>query len=293
MTDLLASVPLKIDIFVDSWTGKHQNAAHIAKAMHAIGYRVTIVYCDENDILPSDPCRLVLVPREWFFGKKFEKCLNEFSGDIMLHITADARCDDWCALVRRCREAFERVPQLGIWSPTIEGSNCWTLERTAIATIEAGSLHLVTQTNEIVWALSAEVVNHMRSFDFDKSNLGGGIDTAAALFCHVNNKLIAVDGTVFVHHPHGTSYDSDESRKQMENFLKQLTAQEQAQHELIREYFNRSHIITERDGLRAERDALKTERDGLLNLIEIWRRRLRWPLWVRARLRELFPRHSP
>ena len=54
----------------------------------------------------------------------------------------------------------------------------------------------------------------------------------------------------------------------------------------------RDGLRAERDAVQSERDALQTERDALRNLIDTWRRRLRWPLWVRRRLRELFSRRA-
>jgi FtsZ-binding cell division protein ZapB len=48
----------------------------------------------------------------------------------------------------------------------------------------------------------------------------------------------------------------------------------------------RDTLKGERDALRAERDTLKSERDVLQNIVDTWRRRLRWLLWVRRRLRE-------
>ncbi len=45
-------------------------------------------------------------------------------------------------------------------------------------------------------------------------------------------------------------------------------------------------LRSERDALRSERDALRSERDALRHIIDTWRRRLRWPLWVRRKLRE-------
>ena len=53
----------------------------------------------------------------------------------------------------------------------------------------------------------------------------------------------------------------------------------------------RDTLQSERDGLRAERDTLQIERDALRHTIDTWRRRLRWALWVRRRLRELLARH--
>jgi hypothetical protein len=50
----------------------------------------------------------------------------------------------------------------------------------------------------------------------------------------------------------------------------------------------RERLRTERDALRAERDALRSDRDALRHVIDAWRRRLRWPLWVRRQLREFW-----
>lgn len=55
----------------------------------------------------------------------------------------------------------------------------------------------------------------------------------------------------------------------------------------------RDGLLGERDTLRAERDGLRNEQDTLRNLFETWRRRLRWPLWLRRRLRELLSRRMP
>jgi hypothetical protein len=125
---------------------------------------------------------------------------------------------------------------LGIWSPRIEGSDAWAIRRTGIMAAEVASLQFVTQTNSIVWALSKEVVGRLRLFDYDRNNCGWGIDIAASLFCHVNNRLVAIDRDVCVYHPYGIGYDIDEARTQMNDFLKQLTLQEQIQHILMSEY---------------------------------------------------------
>ncbi len=48
----------------------------------------------------------------------------------------------------------------------------------------------------------------------------------------------------------------------------------------------RDELRAERDGLRTEYHALRSDRDALRHIIDTWRRRLRWPLWVRRKLRE-------
>jgi hypothetical protein len=228
---------LKFNIFIDSWPGKHDQAAQIASSIHRSGFPVTVVYSEEKENIPTGAGKWVSVPDSWFFGKKFQKCLDEFNGDVMLHITADAQCKDWPNLVERCRHAFERIPQLGVWSPKIEGSDAWNIRLTTIMTSDVESLQFVTQTNEIVWALSKEVVNRLRLFDYDLNKFGWGVDLAASLFCHVNNKLVAVDRDVYVYHPQGTGYDSTDARRQRNEFLKQLTLQETIQDVLISKFY--------------------------------------------------------
>jgi glycosyltransferase involved in cell wall biosynthesis len=48
----------------------------------------------------------------------------------------------------------------------------------------------------------------------------------------------------------------------------------------------RDRLTSERDELHAECHALRSDRDALRHVIDTWRRRLRWPLWVRRKLRE-------
>jgi hypothetical protein len=227
---------LEFNIFIDSWAGKHGNAAQIASTLHASGYPVILIHTDDNDSELVAAARRYVVPNEWRFGSKFKKSLDEFDGDVLLNVVADACCDDWSTLVQRCRNAYTQFPQLGIWSPRIEGSDAWAIRRTGIMAAEVASLQFVTQTNSIVWALSKEVVGRLRLFDYDRNNCGWGIDIAASLFCHVNNRLVAIDRDVCVYHPYGIGYDIDEARTQMNDFLKQLTLQEQIQHILMSEY---------------------------------------------------------
>lgn len=51
-------------------------------------------------------------------------------------------------------------------------------------------------------------------------------------------------------------------------------------------FVGRDALRAERDALKSEGHALRAERDELRVLIDTWHLRLRWPLWVRRRLRE-------
>jgi len=229
---------LKIDAFIISWTGQHRNASMIAKAIHGMVNRVTIIFSDKNDDVSIGEGRWIRVPNEHFGGKKFEKCLGEFDGDIMLSITADAHCDNWASLISSCERAFVRDVTIGVWAPNINYSPL-NLEITSVSTIEGTPLHLVTQTDSIVWALSKDTVTRLISLDYTVNNLGWGIDTLACVYCHSTKRLVTVDAETTVFHPLGTGYDHSEADKQQTAFLTQMTTQEAYQNDIIQEYMKK------------------------------------------------------
>jgi len=180
---------LTIDAYIFSWTGYHTKAATIAKALLEKVSRVTIVYSDQEDEISTGEGRWIRVPNEHFGGKKFERCLAEFHGDIMLLITADAQRDNWSSLVDACDEAFTRNGAIGVWSPSVKYSP-WHLKRTSLSVIEGRSLHLVARTDSIVWAISKDTVGRLSQLHYSCNNIRWGIDTIACAYCHAKRRLI-------------------------------------------------------------------------------------------------------
>ena len=226
---------LKIDAFIISWTGQHANASMIAKAFHGMVNRVTIIFSDKNDDVSIGEGRWIRVSNKHFGGKKFEKCLSEFDGDIMLTITADAYCYNWTSLISSCEQAFTRNKTIGVWAPNINYSPL-NLKITSVSTIEGTPLHLVTQVNSIVWALSKDTVSRLKSLDYTVNNLGWGIDTLACVYCHSTKRLVTVDSKTTVFHPLGSGYDLSEANGQQTAFWTQMTTQEAYHNDIIQEY---------------------------------------------------------
>ena len=229
---------LKIDVFIVSWAGQHANASKIAKATHGKVSRVTIIFSDNNDDVSIGEGRWIRVPNEHFGGKKFEKCLGEFDGDIMLTITADAHCHNWASLIRSCEQAFTHNKTIGVWAPNVNYSPL-NLEITSVSTIEGTPLHLVTQTDSIVWALSKDTVSRLKSLDYTINNLGWGIDTLACVYCHSTKRLVTVDAETTVFHPLATGYDQAYAKWQQAAFWTQMTPQEGYHFDIIQDYMKR------------------------------------------------------
>jgi hypothetical protein len=154
---------------------------------------------------------------------------------------ADARCDDWPGLARRCRQAFALLPALGVWAPEVEGT-FWTLPRVRVSPIQLCSsqgvvldrLNCVSMLDAIVWAIRRDVADRLASLDYEANNLGWGICEAACAHSQVTGHLAVVDSAVQVFHPLGSGYDHAEARAQRDAFVEMLTIQERMQIALIR-----------------------------------------------------------
>jgi len=215
-----------IAISIISWTGQHEKAINIEESLLGDFPHLDVIYSDEDNFAARND-RWKLVPNFWFFSKKFETIIRDFKSRILLTITADAQFGDWPTLVQNCKLAFSEYPNLGIWSPKIDYSN-WAIHGFSLGRLENPRFHRVFQTDSIVWALSSHVVDRMREFDYSNSIYGWGIDTAACMFCHANERLVMVDESLSVAHPFGTAYDKQVADSERHSILSQLTPGETA-----------------------------------------------------------------
>lgn len=216
----------EIAISIISWTGQHENATVIEESLLNDFPHLNVIYSDRNDC-PARNERWKRVPNDWFFSRKFETIIRNFNSRILLTITADAQCPDWPSLVRNCKLAFNQYPALGIWSPKIDYSN-WAISGFSLGRLQNPKFHRIFQTDSIVWALSSLVVDRMRKFDYNRSIYGWGIDTAACMFCHANEQLVAVDESLNVFHPFITAYDKQMADTERHGILSQMTRAETA-----------------------------------------------------------------
>ena len=218
---------MQVEPYIISWTGQHDNAAAIARALAGTVDHVAVIYSDRDGKKVSGPGSWVQVPDNWFYGRKFKAIADRFQGDILLQITADVTCNDWPGLIRCMTRRFLEM-NVGVWSPHISFAGN-SLRKVSIGSICEPTLHLVTTTDSIVWAMSADVVGRMRRLDYDCNNIGWGIDIAAAMHSHATSKLVLMDAGVQVQHPPGRGYQRKLARRQCRVFLGQLSAREQMQ----------------------------------------------------------------
>jgi hypothetical protein len=211
-----------VEAFVISWTGFADSARTIAGSLSPLVDRVTVVYSNREGTTETGPGDWVQVPDAYFYSKKFETCLEHFTGEVMLQVQADASCDDWPALISALESAFER-PTMGVWSPVVDFSG-WPLDRVALTPMSE-SLTYVATTDSVVWGLSAQVCSrlHELDYDLDPFGYGYGIDIAASAIAFSRGGEVVMDSRVFVSHPHGTAYDRNAADAGSQFFLAQLS----------------------------------------------------------------------
>lgn len=222
----------RIHAFIICWSGHEEHARQIAGALESSVDFLTVIYSNPSEQPETGAGEWIRVSDDWFYGRKCAETLRLHAGDIMLHVTADAKSDDWPQLVRRCRSIHEQYDDLGIWAPDIEYTDYLT-ETVRIASLGDPRLLLVSQTDSIVWSMSAPVVRRLRELDYECNNLGWGIDWFAISHATANNLLVIRDMAVKIIHPRGTGYSDAHAISQMQEFLAQMTPQEKVQFALL------------------------------------------------------------
>jgi hypothetical protein len=223
----------RLHVNILAWVGHEQKARVIEEAVRPHADQVSVVY-SVPDNSPDIPDTWTTVDYECFFGCKFKKALDLHDSGVMLQIQADADVNDWGHLISRCRDAFDTIPDLGVWGPDVDYT-MFTTDKVFISDFDPGnSLISVRQTDGIVWAMSEKVIGRMRQADYSGNRLGWGIDSMAIAFAHANNMLVLRDTSLLVDHPQGKGYGQEEATEQLTWFLEQMTAQEKIQMKITR-----------------------------------------------------------
>ena len=216
-----------------SWDGMHAQAAAIAGALSGVVGKISVVYSNADATPETGAGDWIEVPQSAFFGHKFRVLLDRVAADeTMLLIQADAGCDDWAGLARRCLALLGPGGASGgdgpaVWSPSI-GNTPFPNNLVATGRSPGPGLIEVWQCDAIVLAMVPVVLDRLRALDFEMNNLGWGIDWASILEARGKGLAVVRDLGCTVRHPPSRGYASDVAVQQMWAFLSQLDAQDRA-----------------------------------------------------------------
>lgn len=215
----------KLSMGIISRDGMRDAAARIADAAAEVADETLVIYSNHAGAPETGAGTWVSTPQSDYFGRKFRTLLRRMRhGNALLLVQADAVSADWRNLALRFRSVLEADSTLGLWSPSID--NTGFPGALAIAGPRSDSLVPVIQTDAVVLGIHPDVLSRLGALDYERNNLGWGIDWAAAGFCIVNGRAMLQDLAQQVHHPTARGYDGDEALAQMSAFLRQLTPPE-------------------------------------------------------------------
>lgn len=227
-----------IHVFIISWKGKHENALDIFNQLSKLHVKISIVYSDPQEVnLLSKKNNVIQRPNHLYWGDKFKTCLENCTSDNMLIIHADCQCHNWCDLVLQYDRAIKNISQLGVWSPKVNGTR-WTKELTSIFPLKDSTYEAVAFIDGIVFGISNAIQKRMRLANYVDNIYGWGIGWLVASYAYVINKLLIIDSSINVSHPHGRGYDTKSAQLQEIHFRKQFTLQELIMFRTIRGYIH-------------------------------------------------------
>lgn len=255
MCDAETAVGARIHAIIISWQDHAARAEAIAAALTGHVQRVSVIHSTDGEWKPGATGDWHRVESRWFFGRKFRHSLDLLADDaVMLQIQADADCDDWPQLARRCAQAFATRPRLGIWSPEIAWTP-WPTSRVALAAPDRDGVVPVAQSDGVVWALAPGLAAWMATLDYSRNNLGWGIDWVAVTRARTAGLDVMRDTLVHVRHPHSRGYSGLVASQHMKNFLAQLSPSVSAR-------FHRTHAQLHQRLLESSAQAGISQRDA-------------------------------
>ena len=226
-------------IFIISWAGQHHNAILIADKLAMDGWSVNIIYSDPDPTLTLvGPWISTKRPNDLFWADKFKACLENFHSNLMLVIHADTQCDDWSLLVKKCLETMDANSSIGVWAPLIDNTP-FHVDKTTIAKIAQTRLHIVCQTDGLIFCLRSSIVDRMRQVNYSKNTYGHGIDFIFIAHTYSSGMLAIVDTSLPIKHASKRGYDSTDATNNMSEFLNEhFTFPEHSQHIILWSYWN-------------------------------------------------------
>jgi hypothetical protein len=214
---------MKIHAFVFNWKGQEANAVALEAELGRCA-KVSVINSDDA-IAPAHPGWFNLDDSA-YFAAQWNKAAEVFDGDLLLHLQADAHCDDVPLLFERVESVFARLP-VGVYEPNIE-FNDLALDRQRLRVLEP-DLHVVPGTDSTCWCIRREVVRALPPVDIANNRLGWGICPAIAAIARLQGLVCVRDYRLTVRHTPGRGYSSASAIKQRARYIASLPADVRAE----------------------------------------------------------------
>lgn len=223
-----------VQIIVLCWDKVIENVMEITNSLRELDCKKTVIYATDRDMPTGAGFNWIRVPDDFYYAQQFSEALKYATEDIVLIVVGDISYRDWPEAVETCVRRFDEQEQVGVWGAT-DPTSLWERPGVHIATLADG-LDVVAQTDCSVWAMSRPVYERLKAADFSQNKYGWGIDWLAIVYAYSRGLLAVRDRTVVVQHPAGTGYNEKAARRQMLDFLGQMSQLEAVHYNILTKY---------------------------------------------------------
>lgn len=204
---------MKILCYVFSWKGQYENATRLENQISSLGIPVTVINSDDD----NQPENWINIGNDCYFSDQFTKCLEDFNSkeyDVLWHIQADAKSEDFYKIVESAKSSFDQY-NWGIYAPNVDDT-FYTSSRTDVFSLNE-TQKVVATTDNTCWFIHKDIISELnKNIDLMKDNkLGWGWDLLLCGFSHIQQRYVIRDYEYTVDHPASTGYMKEEAEKEM------------------------------------------------------------------------------
>ena len=208
--------------FIFNWKGQFENAKRIQDELRMTFDDVIVINSDDHYTRDG----WIDIGDESYFKAQFFKALEQFDGDILFHVQADASYDDWPAVLASALKAFDTY-KWGVFAPNVDFTP-WPPVRTDIESdyLHESNLRLVNCTDCTCWFIHRDIVEQFkqRAAIFSANKFGMGIDLTICALTYLNRRPVIRDYAHTVDHPRRRGYDNQAARVELAAYVERVDA---------------------------------------------------------------------
>jgi len=193
---------MKIQAFVPSWPSKRSLNTDAIVAAVSARYPTTVL---------SDP--------DDYFNAQWQKARDQFTGDVLLWIMADAQLPDNLGGMFTEMERMMKRGDIGWYAPDIEWTS-YIYQKKHLKLVEH-EVYEVPNTDSVVFAIRADVIKKMPLIDPAVCFMWGMDVFASTVIRNMGLKMVR-DYKFKVGHPNNTGYDIEQASSEMGRLFRSL-----------------------------------------------------------------------
>lgn len=203
--------------FVFNWKGHEAGAAALEEKI-ARHTRVTVINSEEG--LDEAHPHWDHLDDSAYFSAQWNRAMELFDGDLLFHIQADARFDDFERLLAKIDHVFRTYP-VGVYEPNVDFTDV-TYQRAQLFEIEPDLL-AVPMTDCTCWCVHGDVIRSFPRIDLSASRLGWGVVGAVAAVSQLRvGKYCVRDYGFLIDHPQGRGYSTTAALAEIRSYMLSL-----------------------------------------------------------------------